>query len=615
MFIRVNKTRNKKTNTVYETHRLIESYRTEKGPRQRVLINLGKLTIPKSDWKKLAFLLESKLAGQTTTFDGTKLGTLAASILENHNLHTKKIDSKEIREKEKELVTVDLGSIATEKSRSLGPEIVANHFFEKLGFDKILRDLMLSERQIALAKGTIIGRLIEPGSEANTLKWLKQRTSLLEMLDDDISLVGKNALYDISDILLSQKDYIEKALRSAEKRLFPDEKTLFLYDLTNTHFEGSCKKNTLAFRGKSKKKRSDAPLVTLALLVDSRGFPIFSQIYKGNQSEPQTLENVLDTLLDQETTNFTETRSTIVMDRGIATIDNLKLLKEKNYPYIIIERRDITKNYIKEFKASKESFDTIKDSKDQNIYLKKIEITEGTRVLCVSEMRKEKELAIDNLKESRFREDVEKLAKSIEKGLIKLKEKVFVRIGRIKQKYSSIAKYYDIKSTLNEKKTKVEKIFIEKKETRDERTDLTGCYVIETSHEDLTAEEIWRLYTTLTRVESSFKALKTDLGMRPIHHQIAKRTEGHLFISLLAYHLLNSIEVTLADAGYRRKWSTVKDDLSTHQRTTVVMMDENNDIHHIRVSGQAESSHSEIYKILGAKDPLKKKHRKMSSSL
>lgn len=176
-------------------------------------------------------------------------------------------------------------------------------------------------------------------------------------------------------------------------------------------------------------------------------------------------------------------------------------------------------------------------------------------------------------------------------------------------------KYYDIKSTLNEEKTKVEKIFIEKKETRDKRTDLTGCYVIETSHEDLAAEKIWRLYTTLTRVKSSFKALKTDLGMRPVHHQLAERTEGYLFISLLAYHLLNSIEGTLSDNGHNRRWSTVKDELSTHQRTTVVVMDEDNDMHHIRVSGQPESSHREIYKLLDAKDPLKRNHRKISSSL
>ena len=129
------------------------------------------------------------------------------------------------------------------------------------------------------------------------------------------------------------------------------------------------------------------------------------------------------------------------------------------------------------------------------------------------------------------------------------------------------------------------------------------------------AQEIWGLYTTLTKVESAFRALKTDLGMRPVHHQLEERIKSHLFISVLAYHLLNSIEVTLLKKDSPRKWSTLKKELSTHQRSTVVITDADKAIHHIRVSGMPEGIHQKIYNLLNVKDPLKKNHQKKGTRL
>ncbi|MGV8155195.1 MAG: hypothetical protein ACLKAK_10375 [Alkaliphilus sp.] len=314
--------------------------------------------------------------------------------------------------------------------------MVGDSFYKKLGFDSIFEDLKFTPRQKALSKGTILGRLINPGSESNTISWLKNRTSLIEMLDYDISDVGKNALYEISDLLLSNKNYIEENLRKTEQNLFTDDKNIFLYELTNTYFQGSCKNNEFAHRGKSKEKQSTLPLVTLALVVEGLGFPVFSQIYKGNQSEPITLKEVLIDLLKDEEQSLIKTRSTIAMDRGIATADNIKLLKEMNYPYVIIERKDVSKDYIKEFKNHKSTFAEIKDSRDQSVYLKKERLeTGGSRVLCLSEMRRVKEEGIDKKREDRFLEDVNKLKKSIKSGRIKKENKVHIRVGRLKQKF------------------------------------------------------------------------------------------------------------------------------------------------------------------------------------
>lgn len=465
-----------------------------------------------------------------------------------------------------------------------------------------------------------------PTSDLATWNWLRNQTALLELLPVNLFEVGKDAVYEIADKLLIHKSQLESTLRKRETELFPGETTLFLYDLTNTYFEGNCTDNDLAKRGESKEKRSDCPLVTMALVVDERGFPLYSQIYGGNQSEPKTLSDIVKRLYEQnEPDLFGHIRPTIVMDRGIATKDNIKLLKEKKYPYIVVERRAVEKDYVAEFTNAKSSFRRVDQQAgadlsqevrvSEAVYAKKMPWEDGCRVLCISEGREKKEIAMDALKEERFLQDLTALQTTVAKGNVKLLEKVGERVGRLKERYPSIARHHEIELELDAEQKKVTAVTWTKKPTRSERSTLTGCYVIETSHKELLAEEVWRLYTTLTQVEYAFRSLKTDLGVRPVHHQLAERTRGHLFISVLAYHLLICIEHQLRENNDHRRWSTIRKQLSTHQRNTVIVTDEHDQIHHIRVSGKPESIHQEIYGLLDVTDPLKKKHQQITSKV
>ena len=153
-----------------------------------------------------------------------------------------------------------------------------------------------------------------------------------------------------------------------------------------------------------------------------------------------------------------------------------------------------------------------------------------------------------------------------------------------------------------------------RKYSRTQRSVLTGCYVIETSHNELSAQQIWNIYNTLVQVEYSFRCLKTDLGFRPIHHHKAGRTEGHLFISVLAYHLLICIETKLRDQGDTRQWSTLLQELSTYQRSTVSMIDKDGYIHHIRASCRQEPVHKDIFRKLNIKDPSKRIRKIMKTN-
>lgn len=617
MFIRQTSTKHKKSNTTYIKHQLVESYRTDKGPRQRVIMELGTLTLPKSDWRKLAAVLESRLAGQESLFaEDTTIGEAADAAMKHYHFVQTKAQEKQQRHEQRDLVTVDLQSIASSEHRSLGPELVAHAFWDRLGFNQILQDCGLSTKQQALAQAVVIGRLVAPSSDLASWNWLRNQTALVELLPVDLSSIRKDAVYEIADILLAHKDRIEKALRDREAILFPSQTTLFLYDLTNTYFEGQCKNNALAKRGKSKEQRADRPLVTLALVVDQRGFPIFSRIYGGNQSEPQTLPEILEHLyVPEEPHLFAQERPTIVMDRGIATKENIQLLKSCGYPYLVVERRAVEKEYVQEFEQAKTTFEPIGHITSGTVYVKKLPWENGSRVLCLSEGREQKEQAMDALKEERFLQDLGRLQASVAKGNVQLTEKVGERVGRLKERYPSIAPHYDIVQQLDDAQKKVTTVTYAKKESRAKRQTLTGCYVIETSHRNLVAADIWRLYTTLTQVEEAFRSLKTDLGMRPVYHQQKSRTEGHLFISVLAYHLLICIEKTLVEQDDHRRWSTVRKTLTTHQRSTIILTDDQDQIHHVRISSTPESTHQEIYHLLNVKDPLKRKHKVVAKRL
>ena len=622
MYIREYVTTNKKTKTKYVTHRLVESFRVYEGSKssvkQRIIMHLGTLELPKSLWQKLAKVLEARLAGQISLFEQNgHVAEAANQAMEHFRFVQQKEKEKTTRHSKREMLNIDTQTVNTSTFRSLGPELVAHAFWQRLGFDELLEKCGLNVNQQALAKAIILGRLIKPASERSTWKWLRKQTALVELLPVDLSDIGKDPIYEIGDRLLLHKEALEKGLREREEELFPQERALFLYDLTNTYFEGSAKKNKSAHRGNSKEKRTDCPLVVLALVVDSLGMPIFSQIYKGNQSEPETLESILERLYCAEQTLFKETLPTIVMDRGIATKDNIALLKAKEYPYVVVERRAVEKDYLKEFETAKDTFEKMSRGSDSSgeVYLKKVETEAGCRVLCLSEGRERKEKAMDDLKEERFLQTLEGLKGSIERKNILMVTKVSERIGRIRERYPSISGHYEIKLELDDARKKAVNLSWSKKASRERRSTLTGCYVIETSHSEFNAKEIWELYTTLVRVEDAFRDLKTDLGLRPVHHQLEKRTEAHLFISVLAYHLLISIERELLRQKDHRRWSTIRDELSTHQRTTVIMTDADEQIHHIRVSGTPELEHTQIYKLLNIKDPLRRKHQLVGKRL
>lgn len=626
MFIREVKTRIK--GQEYTAYRLVEAYRNSEGkPRQRVIMNLGAIDLPRNRWKELAYLLEQRVLGQVTFESITpELERLADDLYARAQFVHVKPEAERESEEKRDLVHADLNSIRFSQIRSLGPELVVQKQWDDLGMKEILEEAGLTERQISVAQALVFGKLIEPGSELSTWRWFNKKTALCEMTPEDISGLGKDSFYEVGDLIYSNKECIERALYARETTLFGLDRRLFLFDLTNTYFEGNGLKNELAQYGKSKEKRSDCPLVSLALMVDSEGFPVYSRILKGNQSEPETLQAVL-TYLQSQNAGYTDGRKPVlIMDRGIATKSNVELIKSLGYSYTVIERAPEEKGFVEEYAQLKELLDRDEPPEDEelskagwikareglDVYIRREESPEGVRMPVFSLRKEAKELSMDRLKESRMLEDLDRLQKSVRKGNIVVPDKVSERIGRIRQKYSGISAVYDMELIPCEDRKRVQDITWGKRSCGVQRSILAGCYVIETDRRDLTAEEIWRDYVTITRVESAFRDLKSELGLRPVFHQTADRTRAHLFIGVLAYHLLAGIESRLKRQGDPRDWKTIRSVLSTHQRATISLTSKDGELIQIRLSGDPESCHRDIYRLLGVADRLRRRKTVMN---
>jgi len=610
MFIKEIKKQNRGYDKVFISHRLMESYRTERGPRQKKILSLGKLDLPKEQWKLLADRIEEKIIGQESFLSIDEniesLATHYASLIIQQQITLSKHQIKKRQQSEYE--TIDINSVSNSKVRSIGAEYVGYETFKQLGFDTLFGKLGLSKQETDLSALSIVGKLVYPASEHRTRAWAQHLTGLDELLGADFSHLSNNALYRTSDLLLSFKTQIEEHLKLRERDLFSLNEKIILYDLTNTYFEGSTKKNKKAQWGRSKEKRSDCPLVTLGLVIDELGFPKASTIFKGNVYEADTLLKMLELIqgeiiekVDQSASTQASKASakakkgiTVVMDAEISTEDNLTLLKAEGYDYICVARN-------KPFDVSEIELDnliTIKQDKTNKVEAKLVKGENESVLYCKSYLKEQKEQAMKTKMQQRFEDGIKQIAASLtKKGGVKKYDKVLERIGRLKEKNASIAHYYSIDVKHKDGiVTAIDWKFLKEEKAKQR---FSGSYFLRSSRTDLKEQQIWSLYVMLTNLEDAFRYLKDELGLRPVHHQKESRSDGHLFITVLAYHLLISIQTKLRSSGIYMRWSTIRDFLSSQVRVTTGMTTKDGKRIYIRNCSEAEPFHRAIYNALG----------------
>lgn len=595
MYIRRTSIKSRKDGSQYYTYRLVESRRTDKGVRQHTILNLGSdFSLPREQWSDLVNRIEEVLNGQQSLLkNDSNIEKLAQSIAARVILSRQQAiepDDTGIDYRE-----VDIDSLEMSRPRSVGAEHLTLEALRFLGLDAKLKELGFNGPQIAAAMGTIIGRACVPGSELATHGWLQERTGLGELIGfnyDDLSL---DSIYKVSDQLLKNKVAIERHLYERERDLFELTETITLYDLTNTYFEGQCKGNSLAERGHSKEKRTDCPLVTLGLVLDSSGFPRRSHVYKGNISEPVTLSEMIQGLESKHSAEGV--MPTVVMDAGIATEDNIAWLQENGYPYLVVSRKRH-----REFDEA--SSTVVKQSDECTVRVQKVIDEENGEALlyCHSTMREKKEQAIGDRFSVRLEEDLQKLDNGLDKKrCMKNYDKVLIKIGRLRQQYASVSRQYEISVVKDNDSGNATRITWHRQQAPNTTDSFPGVYCLRTSNTGWTEETLWKTYTMLTDLEAVFRSLKSELGLRPIHHQISRRVSGHLFITLLAYHLVHSIRFRLKQQQINSNWSSVRKLMATQSRVTVSMHCKNGETVHIRKSTRPEPKQQEIYEALDLK--------------
>lgn len=600
MFIRKTPIKSKTNGTSYFTYRLVESRRTEQGVRQTTLLNLGShFAVPKEQWPELVSRVNDHLYGQASLFPyNQELETLAHHFATLIVKSRQSIENSEDR-KEKDMRIIDINSIDMLRPRSIGGEHVALQTIEKLGLDKLLKGLELNKHQYNGALGAIMGRILAPGSELSTHTWLQEESGLGELLDYDFESMSLTRMYQAADLLYRHKEAIEKHLYETEKDLFQFGDTITLYDLTNTYFEGSALKNLQAKRGRSKEKRSDCPLVTLALVLSGNGFPKKSKIFAGNASEPQTLRDMILDLRKGEMSpsliSGQESKPTLVLDAGIATEANIQWLKEQNYHYIVVSRK-------KHRQFKEEDAVIVKKDGDYEVKVQRVENKETgeLELYCHSTKREEKDQAISHRFHQLFEEALQKLQSGLaKKGCMKKYDRILEKIGRLKEKYSKAAQHYQIVVRKDEETGHACGLEWTQKMKDQHQDNHPGVYCLRSSHKDWSELKLWKTYIMLTDLEAVFRSLKSELGLRPIYHQKTSRTASHLFVTLLAFHVVQTIRSQLKQKGLHTSWDGLRKQLKGHERITVRMHAENGETIHLRKPSEATPRQVVIYDLLG----------------
>ena len=585
VFIRRTQTRRAKDGSAYTTHRLVRSERRGGKVRQRTLLNLGRhFEIEPDAWPRLCARIEDLLDAQPGLLDDVppaieaEAQRIAALLLARGVGGAPGVGG--------DAVSVHPDSMELARPRGVGVEQVGLWAMEQVGLMRLLEELGVNGALRAAAAGLIVGRLAHPASERETHRWLRRDSALGELLDVDYEAMGAMQLYRASDALVKHRDAIEAQLYERAMDLFGLSATVTLFDLTNTYFEGEAAKQPLARHGHSKEKRSDCPLLTLGLVLDGSGFVSRSRVFAGNVREHTTLQGMLEGL-------GAPADALVVMDRGIATEAQIAWLRESGYRYLVVSRKRK-----REFDA--EAAEALATASGHTLHLERRVCKDSgeVRLNCYSEQRAQKERAMVGRLCARYEAALTTLDEGLSKPRARRKpEQINQRIGRLKARHRRVAGYYKLDLTVED--DRVVSVAFARDPATGTMADLPGVYCLRTNLMDWDAERLWRTYITLTDLEAVFRCLKSELGLRPIHHRAPRRTEGHLFIAVVAYQLVQIVRRHLRERGETASWTALRDRLAPRCRVTATFRCADGRALHLRKATALEPHQKPIYDALG----------------
>ncbi len=587
--------------------KLVESYRDDTArPRHRAVASLGDAPLAPADWKSIAKAVEDRLYGRDSMFPRN----LSEVQLQWVDRIVRQVSSEgrwhpfvNVSSSADVIDGVKADAVSHTDTADLGPILVGWEIWKRLGMRELLTGLGFSRSQTQAAAISVINRLVDPSSEHSLPDWYR-RTGLPELMSNQLRGAGDDRFYRVSDLLLVHQREIERHLRERQRSLFNLERTVLLYDLTNTHFEGLCQRNPKAKRGANKQKRNDCAQIVVGMVFDQFGFELAHKIFEGNLNDGKSLLEIIAELNGIVADGGK--KPLVVMDAGVASRKNLKLLHTHGFGYLVNDTRGQRGQYLAAFREQK-GFQIVPGREGKEpVWVRVMNDPNATDqegvpaervVLCKSQPRGNKEQAIVSNAERRCLDALKKLASRVENKRLKDRSKIEQAIGRIQARHPRAKRFYQIELTDDDKGLRL--TWTRDDTLRQEITDLCGCYVLRTDEQTLNEHQLWELYISLSHAEDGFKALKSDLGLRPNRHQTEERVDAHVFICVLAYHLLRNILWTLEQEGDNRNWETLKCVLRTHCYTTILLPTRSGQTHRIRKAGQPEECQKAIYRNLG----------------
>ena len=536
-------------------YRLVESYRNaDNRVCHHTILNVGFMEDVTADQlNKIQKQLTQRYERKQTLFEQEQDDPIVKKYVEGfwqRIVASKKLDLASV-EKLSRMVHMD--TLQHSNAREVGAENIAYQTWGKLQLTSLLLSHGFTQEQAMLAATQVVSRAVYPASELKTTRWIKENSAVCELTGYDINTITKDKLYESALHLYQVKDALEKHLSHRTNELFDLADKIILYDLTNTYFEGEKRNSNLAKFGRSKEKRSDAKLVVLALVVNIEGFIKYSSILEGNIADCNTLSAMIEKL----SSHTCRGPAVVVLDAGIATEENLKLIEDKGYKYLCVSRTKL-----KDYKYVPDRLTTLLDTKsNQTIRLRSVTTPKNTdyylEVKSPSKEKKEEGMKLQF--EKRFEEELQKIHTALHsKGGVKKLDKVHQRIGRAKEKYPSVQHYYIIEVSSDAKTNLATEITWRKDGTRhQEKNESLGIYFLRTNLNVQDEIVVWNIYNTIREIENAFRTLKTDLDLRPIYHKNDDATMAHLHLGILAYWLVNTVRYQLKANGINSCWREI----------------------------------------------------------
>jgi transposase len=505
---------------------LVESLRTARGPRQRIVATIGKLPgLDKEErigWEEISRILTGMPRHQD-------------SLLKKF-------------EEPPAWATVDINRVSVERLRSFGDIYLALLLWQRLGFAEFCREYMPEGREAIpwsiMACILTIARFCSPSSELQIAESWYDKTALQDLLGVDAERVNEDRLYRALDVLLPHKDSLCRHLQDRYGELFGATFDFLFYDITSTYFEGMALGNPQAKRGYSRDSRPDCPQVCIGLVTSREGLPLAFEIFDGNRADVTTTEEMV---LAMER-KYGKANRIWVMDRGMVSEDNIEFMKKRGTRYIVGTPKSMLRKFEQELLAR--GWEEVQPGVEVKICVCP-EGGEETFVLCRSERRKDKETSILNRFIDRLQAGLGKLKEQAEKGRLRDRQQAERRIGRLLERNSRAASLFTV--TVTETGTGKQRrlaIYIKKSEDRYQwALQSVGSYILRTNWTEADPKTIWKKYIQLTEVEDAFRTEKHDLGMRPIYHQKKDRTQAHILVCFLALSMWRTLQQWMNASG------------------------------------------------------------------